>query len=165
METLQITKDDAIKAHGKATKKGKKLLENLFGKKTFYNDVTERIKTIEDILKDNNTCQADIDVKFALLPEHLKYQYIIELLCKSLNEGWVADFENIGDNKYFPVFKMNHSGFCIDGCLFLKNSIHSNIRLCLKSQKLAKYAGEQFIDLYRKMITKKVIGDDKVITS
>ena len=111
METLQIKKDDALKAHENATSKGKTLLENLLGKKIFLKEVTERIKTIEDILEDNDMTQEKLDKMFAHLPIHLKYQYIAELLCKSLNEGWIPDWDDGNYNKYFPWFKMGSSGF------------------------------------------------------
>ncbi|XKX06291.1 hypothetical protein R8G61_02935 [Tenacibaculum maritimum] len=152
METLQIKKDDAIKAHGKAKKSGKELLENLFGKKTFLKEVTERIKTIEDVLEDNNITQSDIDLMFANTPEHLKYQYIAELLCKSLNEGWTPDWEDGNYNKYFPWFKMSSSGFRYDDYDGWNADSAVGSRLCFKSSKLAKYAGEQFTDVYRKFM-------------
>lgn len=111
METLQIKKEDALKAHENATSKGKTLLENLLGKKTFLKEPTERIKTVADILEDNNITQEELDEMFAHAPEHLKYQYIAELLCKSLNEGCTPDWEDGNYTKYFPWFKMGSSGF------------------------------------------------------
>ncbi|WP_340074500.1 hypothetical protein [Leptobacterium sp. I13] len=152
METLQIKKDDALKAHRNAKKSGKELLENLLGKKTFLKEVTERIKTIEDVLKDNCITQEELDKMFANAPEHLKYQYIAELLCKSLNEEWTPDWEDGNYNKYFPWFKMSSSGFRYDGCDYWGTFSFVGSRLCFKSTKLARYAGEQFTDVYRKFM-------------
>ncbi len=116
---------------------------------------TERIKTIEDVLKDNGTTQEEVDKMFKGAPNHLKYQYIAELLCKSLNEGWEADWDNSSEAKYFPWFKMSSSGFRFGDCgrWFAVSLVCS--RLCLKNRELAEYAGKQFTDLYKKfMITK-----------
>ena len=38
-ETLEITRQAAIKAHDEASTKGKTLLENLFGKRVFQKDI------------------------------------------------------------------------------------------------------------------------------
>ncbi len=116
--------------------------------------VTERIKTVEDVLKDNNVTQEQIDERFEYAPEHLKYQYIAELLCKSLNEGWTPDWDNSNETKYFPWFKMGSSGFRFYGFVTWFTCSFVGSRLCFKNRDLAKYAGEQFTDLYRKfMIT------------
>ncbi len=51
METLEIKKNAAIAAHDNAKNSGKKLLEDLFGKKTFIKDVRDRVKTWKDVLE------------------------------------------------------------------------------------------------------------------
>ena len=52
METLQISKANALKAHEDANSKGKSLLENLFGKKVFQIDVKDRIKNFQIALQE-----------------------------------------------------------------------------------------------------------------
>ena len=152
MEVLQITKKAALQAYLKSKKSEKQLLENLFGKKIFYKDVTDRIKNIEDVLEDNGITQRELDEMFVNVPEHLKYQYIAELLCKSLNEGWTPDWEDGKYNKYFPWFKMGSSGFRCDAYGAWDTASYIGSRLCFKSSKLAKYAGEKFTDVYRKFM-------------
>ena len=58
-ETLEITKEAAIKAHDEASTKGKTLLENLFGKRVFQKDIKERIKTFDDVLDYHNLIAED----------------------------------------------------------------------------------------------------------
>lgn len=152
METLNIQKEAAIKAYENASNKGKKLLEDLLGKNIFLKEVTDRIKTISDVLEDNNITQKEIDKMFANAPEHLKYQYVAELLCKSLNEGWKPDWEDGNWNKYYPWFKMGSSAFRSDDYADWGTGSNVGSRLCFKSSKLAKYAGEQFTDVYRKFM-------------
>ncbi len=151
MATLKIKKEAALEAHKNATDEGKRLLENLLGKNNFLK-VTERIKTIEDVLKDNNITQEQIDEMFANAPEHLKHQYIAELLCKSLNEGWEPNWDDDDEYKYFPWFKMGSSGFRYTDFVSWHTNSHVGSRLCLKNRELAKYAGEQFTNLYRKFM-------------
>jgi len=117
-------------------------------------DIKQRIKTIEDVLNDNNVTEAEVDKMFENAPEHFKYQYIAELLCKSLNEGWTPDWDDDDQWKYYPWFNMSPSGFRYGGCGRWRSGSYVGSRLCLKSRELAIYAGEQFTDLYKKfMIT------------
>lgn len=119
-------------------------------------NVTDRIKTVDDVLADNGTSMKKIDAKFKDLPEHLKHQYIAELLCVSLNEGWTPDWSDSNEYKYFPWFEMGGSrGFRYDDCV--RWYAHSGVgsRLCLKSRELAKYAGNQFTDTYKEFMTIK----------
>ncbi len=138
METLEIKKEAVSMAHKNASDKGKK--------------ITERIKTVDDVLRDNNITQKELDMMFANIPEHFKYQYIAELISKSLNQGYTPDWDNLNEYKYFPWFKMSSSGFRY--CNYDDWSSGSNVssRLCFRSPRLATYAGEQFIEVYKKFM-------------
>ena len=114
--------------------------------------VTERIKTIDDVLKDNNTTEKEVDKMFKNVPEHLKYQYLAELLCKSLNEGWEPDWDDSNEYKYYPWFKMGSSGFRCNDYDYWNTIATVGSRLCFKSSELAKYARTQFTDTYQKFM-------------
>lgn len=153
-ETLELQKQKALDAYETGSKKEKTFLEKLYGKKVFLKDVTERIKTVADILEDNNITQEQLDKIFANAPEHFKHQFIAELLCKSLNEGWIPNWEDSSESKYYPWFKMGSSGFRFYGCVSWDAHSFVGSRLCFKSRKLAEYAGKQFEDVYKQfMIT------------
>ncbi|MFL0083016.1 hypothetical protein R5N98_02750 [Tenacibaculum maritimum] len=153
-EAITIQKEAALKAHKNANSKGKTLLENLLGKKLFLKEVTDRIKTVADVLEDNNITQEQIDKMFANTPEHFKCQFIAELLCKSLNEGWTPNWDNSNELKYYPWFKTGSSGFRLHGYSYWIAGSGVGSRLCFKCRKLAEYAGEQFEYLYKQfMIT------------
>lgn len=113
----------------------------------------ERIKTVDDVLADHGLTQSEINHKFSGVSEHLKYQYIAELLCESLNEGWQADWSDNNQYKYYPWFYMGGSRgfqFYDDDGWTTDSAVGS--RFCLKSRELAKYAGEQFTELYEKFM-------------
>ncbi|MEM7550867.1 MAG: hypothetical protein AAF363_14385 [Bacteroidota bacterium] len=112
----------------------------------------ERIKTIKDILDDNKQTQEALDNFFKHVPAHLKDQYIAELLCKSLNEEWEANWSDEDQPKYYPWFYMDPSGFRFDDCDYWGTFSYVGSRLCFKSKELAEYAGKQFTDLYRKFM-------------
>ncbi|MCO6499108.1 MAG: hypothetical protein J5I47_01880 [Vicingus serpentipes] len=118
-------------------------------------EVTERIKTVDDVLNDNGVTMSELDKMFKGVPEHFKHQYIAELLCKSLKEGWEPDWDNSNEYKYYPWFVMSSSGFRYNDCVGWSAGSAVGSRLCFKSRKLAVYAGEQFTELYKQfMITK-----------
>ncbi len=154
IKTIEIKKDDALKAHKNTNKKGKKLLEDLFGKKTFHGKVTDRIKTIDDVLKDNGLSKHDFDKScIGLTEDEISYR-LIKLIVKSLNEGWMPDWSNSSEYKYYPWFNMNAgssaSRFSYDDFDSWLTCSHVGSHLCFKSAELAKYAGTQFIEIYEK---------------
>jgi len=160
MSTLEIKKTDAVTAHSNTNRKGRKLLEDLFGIKTFQKKVTDCIKTIEDVLEDNGISEDEhLQKKNTLLNiinmPHLYWQWIAELLCKSLNEGWVPDWDNSNERKYTPWFKMGSGGFRYHDYVSWGTYSIVGSRLCLKSSDLAEYAGTQFTEVYENFISIK----------
>ncbi|WP_438423093.1 hypothetical protein [Aquimarina macrocephali] len=156
METLEIKKEAALKAHQDASNKGKQLLENLLGKKTFLKEVTERIKTMDDVLQELGEQDQDvIDYRILQKPgvsDHIIGNQEAILIAKALNEGYTPDWDKSDEYKYYPWFKMSSSGFRSHA--YARWTTHSDVgsRLCFKSSKLAKYAGEQFTEVYRKFM-------------
>lgn len=116
-------------------------------------DIKERIKKVEDILFQHNLTMKDVDEMFNNVPEHFKWQYIAELLCETLNEEWIADWDDDNQYKYFPWFYMGgSSGFRYNGYDVWLTGSYVGSRLCLKSSELATYAGKQFTELYKKFM-------------
>lgn len=156
METLEIKKEAAIEAHCNAKTSGKKLLEDLFGKRTFQKDVTERIKTIDDVFEELGECDLDVQeyrkLERANVADYILNNQLAVLITKALNEGWVPDWDNSNEYKYFPWFKMSSSGFRSHDCVYWPAFSVVGSRLCFKNRELAKYAGEQFTDVYRKFM-------------
>ena len=158
-ETLEITKEAAIKAHDEASTKGKTLLENLFGKRVFQKDITERVKSIEDAIRELGNNDVEViqlnRMKSIGLQNHIIGNQELIVIAKALNEGWQPDWQNDNEYKYFPWFDMDNSSsagrFSFDGAGGQYS--HSNVgsRLCFKSRELSNYAGNQFEDIYRKV--------------
>ncbi|HUN56451.1 MAG TPA: hypothetical protein VMU29_14955 [Smithella sp.] len=122
-------------------------------------DVTERIKSIDDILA---TAREKEEFKkfynsWLSFPGHLCDQYFLELVIEALNEGWVADPNNENQEKFYPTF-VNYGieGFRFSGCHKCTLIIYNDLRLALKSQKLASYivSVPEFFELYRSVMLK-----------
>jgi len=139
MENLEIKKEKVLQIYDKTDKKDLK------------KDVMHRIKTVDDILSDNGITKEDFDNDCQKMTNDEKAYKIIKLLCNSLNEGWVPNWDNSNEYKYYPWFNMckGSSGFrCHDDGLWVTHSSVGS-RLCFKSSKLAEYAGTQFTDIYK----------------
>lgn len=148
METLEISKENALQAYEKATPKRKKLLSDLFGKKVFQKNVMERIKTYEDACEDQGITPLD-QTDFLFLPEidqkHAFAAHRINTIIRSLNEGWVPDWTNTNQPKYYIWYAGSGSRFSYYGyfCVFDDSCVGS--RLHFKSRELAEYFGKTFI--------------------
>src|SRR5262245_38676866 len=78
-------------------------------------EVTERIKTVEDVLADNGLTKDQFDrMCINLEPDEVAYR-ILKMLVKSLNEGCTPNWKNSNEYKYYPYFEMDgSSGFRFD---------------------------------------------------
>lgn len=115
--------------------------------------VTERIKTIADVLADNKLTQKEFYEQCAGMPEDEVAYRILKLLAKSLNEGWTPDWDNSSQYKYFAYFWMGgSSGFRCRGYVYWHSTSDVGSRLCFKSRELAQHAGEQFTDVFKQFM-------------
>ena len=159
-ETLEITRQAAIKAHDEASTKGKTLLENLFGKRVFQKDIKERIKTFDDVIRELGDDPEEFKNAISIMEEPDEIAYVkLKLIAKALNEGWTPDWSNGEWDKWYPWFKMDDSSsagrFSFLDSDFLSSYSDVGSRLCFKSKDLATYAGTQFLDIYKDFFTVK----------
>ena len=159
-ETLEITRQAAIKAHDEASTKGKTLLENLFGKRVFQKDIKERIKTFDDVIRELGDDPEEFKNAISIMEEPDEIAYVkLKLIAKALNEGWTPDWSNGEWDKWYPWFKMDDSSSA--GRFSFRDAVNRysasliGSRLCFKSKDLATYAGTQFLDIYKDFFTVK----------
>lgn len=158
MQTLQINKDTAFKLYPGGSTEFKTILEETFGKEFFTQKITDRVKTFQDacdvvgVLPDNvKTLLAynGIDSDMRASVAHMKLQ----IIARALNEGWKPDWTKSSQYKYYPWFDFSSGSglsFGVFVCHYSRSHVGS--RLCFKSAELAKYAGQQFIDLYKEFM-------------
>ena len=158
-ETLEITKEAAIKAHDEASSKGKTLLENLFGKRVFQKDIKQRITCLDDALRELGKDKLDFEASCVGLSEDEVAYKMLKVIAEALNEGWQPDWSNGEWDKWYPWFKMDDSSsagrFSFRGSANRFSSSSVGSRLCFKSEELATYAGNQFLDIYKDFFTVK----------
>jgi hypothetical protein len=141
-EGFQVESFDKVTGEVKLSPKPKNIMEVI---KTF-SDVLKHLKIDEDWFEENND---------GLSGDEIAYRQV-KLIVKTLNEGWVPDWTNSNETKYYPWFKMGSSsgsGFSCRVCVGWDSHSLFGSRLCFKSRDLAEYAGEQFTEIYKKYMT------------
>ncbi len=85
----------------------------------------------------------------------LAAHYKLVIIVEALNEGWQPDWSNTDEYKYelWPDIEKDESkpsgfGLSYDDCVRWITDTTVGSRLCFKSREVAKYAFEQFKELY-----------------
>ena len=155
-DTLTVPKDKVLAAYSKAKSPQKVMLENLFGIKTFQPEIKERIKSFDDVLRENGIVKLDFEKSCqGLTPDEVAYKQVKEIV-KAFNEGWTPDWTNSNEGKYYPWFKMGSpsgGGFSYDVCDGWAAGSYVGSRLCFKNSDLAKHAANLFLDIYKDLQT------------
>lgn len=158
-DSITMEKAEVLQLYPQLTEVGKGILEKRFGKDFFSQKITDRVKTIKDvldiarptgeiltILNYSGTDRKMIGVKnFALA----------ELIAEVLNEGKTIDMSKRGQQAWFPVFDrdtdLGFSSSLYDDWISYADA---GSRLAFVNEALSDYAGRTFTDVYREIILK-----------
>jgi hypothetical protein len=157
MDTIQISKKDALQAFRSADKKGKELLKSLFG--DIEENIKDKVRSFEDacavlgITTNDAFPDAHIDYLKKDIASINAYCQLI-VITRALNEGWEPDWSNDDEYKYYPWFSMD-GGFSLRSVFYDCASSSVGSRLCFRSEELAKYAATQFLSIYKDFFTIK----------
>lgn len=115
--------------------------------------MTHKIKTFEAACKALKLNPNHLPVVSNLPKKHkdaIIAHYKLVIIAESLNEGWVPNWLDYNEYKYYPWFEMKKSGAGFSAVCYHSWADDSVIgsRLVFKSRDLAEYAGKQFIKLY-----------------
>ena len=108
---LKISAENALAAYNNTDANGRELLEHLFGKEIFAQDIKDKVKTFEDavaILGEEHPLVAQFRVIESSFKEadnnlHLFAFARLVIIAEALNEGWKPKFD--GDEcRYYPWF-------------------------------------------------------------
>ena len=115
------------------------------------------IKSFEDACKKEGIDPTKLpDV--SMIPEEFRGAiiavYRLFIIYKAINNGWVADYTNNNQYKYYPWFQVNSSGsgFDFSDSNFSYDHTYADVgsRLCTDSAEKALYIGKQFSAEYQK---------------
>ena len=104
---LKISAENALAAYNNTDANGRELLEHLFGKEIFAQDIKDRVKTFTDALRVLGTPEELISDDFFKEQEKLGEDVVamlkLRVIAEALNEGWEPKFEK-GEYRYYPWF-------------------------------------------------------------
>ena len=116
----------------------------------------KKIKSFEHALEVTHRPNVD----FSNLPEDLRLyfenQYKAVVITEAINDGWIADYADHSQKKWFPIFYLSPSGF-VFGCSICSYAYAfagDASRLAFKSEADADHAGRTFTEIYAGIISK-----------
>lgn len=169
-ENLQGRYDNVEEAQDTVKKltedEGNGSIFDYFYKEEDYEEITDRVKTYEDACKvlgvepineQNAKAQGFRSDEIA--------RRKLETIAAALNEGWKPDWNNTDQYKYYPYFYIQENAkgkgsaglSCANAYSAAANaSANVGSRLCFYASRLARYAGNQFTDLYEQILIEKL---------
>jgi hypothetical protein len=114
----------------------------------------KKIKSFEEALE--STGRPNVD--FSNLPDDLRSyfenQYKAVVITEAINDGWVADYSNSNQRKWFPVFYMSPSGFVFLLADYRYSGAYAGgtSRLCFETEAAAIFAGKTFTEIYQGIV-------------
>lgn len=169
-ENLQGRYDNVEEAQDTVKKltedEGNGSIFDYFYKEEDYEEITDRVKTYEDACKvlgvepineQNAKAQGFRSDEIA--------RRKLETIAAALNEGWKPDWNNTDQYKYYPYFYIQENakgkgsaGLSYAGAYSAATDTSANVgsRLCFYALRLARYAGNQFTDLYEQILIEKL---------
>lgn len=114
---------------------------------TASENIIERVKTPQDAIEELGECDQDV-IDYRLLQsicglsEHILNNQLAIIIVKALNEGWISDWDNSNQSKYFVWWNMQTKTFSCHYDNYWNSYSNSCARLCLKSATLCKHIGD-----------------------
>lgn len=116
----------------------------------------DRVKTFEDALaladeKDREEYLKSVEGFNT--PDEIAYKKL-KLITKVINEGWVGDYKNFDQRKYYlwggALRRGADAGFLYAICYYSSGASDVDVgsRLNFKSREIAEYVGSQFLNLW-----------------
>lgn len=83
--------------------------------------------------------------------KHFEAQYKMIVIAEALNEGWIPNWNNYNEYKYYPWFEMSPSSFAfyVSTYVYASALAGSGSRLKFRTRELAEYAAKQFVDIWK----------------
>jgi hypothetical protein len=105
MATLTIDDKVARKLYPTAAPEFKSVLENSYPIGYFSGKITDRIKTFEDACAEVGE-DPEHDKFTEGTPDEIAFKKI-KVITKALNEGWLPNWNNSGERKWYPWFYLD----------------------------------------------------------
>lgn len=113
--------------------------------------ITDKIKSFSDVLDIARVSMEDVTPYKN--PANKRQKTInafakLKLIEEVLNEGWIPDWKNDSEYKYYPYFQFKARAGCVFGSYYVHDCDSDGVPAYFKNSKLATFVGEVFINIY-----------------
>lgn len=91
-----------------------------------------------------------------VLPKYRRQQisfYKLTIIIEAINDGWVINWNDANQYKYYVWYRINDKGFSYDSTDYDNTSTHVPSALYIKTRELAYYMGNMFLPEYKDLLT------------
>jgi hypothetical protein len=149
---MTIEKNKAKKLFNEAPEWFKKELISEFGEDSFKPLGNESIKTFEDACNKFKVHPDDVFTDRDS-PDEIAYKKL-KLIIRAINNGWTPDWNNSDQKKWSPWFYLSSGfGLSLSNFYYTHTTTDVGSRLCFESQEKCDYTANQFINLYKDLLT------------
>ncbi len=144
MKTLQLSEEKAKELYKTASPEFKAILEEAFGK-AFFISINTLEEAIEYLGLEENDC-VYLDKKYT---KRVLAFGDLSIFCDAWNkqDGFVPDFNNKKQEKWYPVFSTAGCDFSCNAALSAYATLGS--RFCFKSRERSDEFGEKYEHLFK----------------
>lgn len=124
-------------------------------------DITKRVKSYADAcaVLGIEPMNEEVLVKLGFTGEEIARRKV-GTITEALNEGWVPNWNDTDEYKYYPYFYIEPNNYGASAGLsyaathYALTAAYARLgsRLCFKTSALARYAGETFTELYTQFL-------------
>lgn len=151
MKELKISEKTAKEMFPKSPKWLQETLIESFGEDFFTKKDFRDIKTFEDACFELGICESEVYTDKDS-DDEIAYKKL-KVITKAINQGWVPDWDNTSQRKWWPWFRLASGfGFSCSFYFYAYSLTGVSSRLCFESEEKSDYAASQFLDLYRQLM-------------
>jgi hypothetical protein len=153
---MELTKHEAKRLFTESPDWVKEKLVEEFGADTFKTVGYENIKTFDDACRACGTTEAEFNEKFnnlGLDADTINYEKA-KVFTEAIRGDWKPDWNNTNQKKWFTVFCLSSGfGFSYSRHFYGRTDAIVGSRLCFETSEQSDYAGNQFIAIYKDLLT------------
>lgn len=152
---VELPNDLIERGYNEANSKQKELIKKYFKINIF--DLNS-IKSFDDILKILGKTLEDVLIyKSPKTSKEVRLNALskIELIKEVVNQGWIENWNNDNEYKYYPWFNVGSGGFLFVGSTYRCSSFFSALAF-YKTKEISDFVGETFLKEYKEFVTGKL---------
>ena len=112
-------------------------------------NIKDRIKNFDDVLEELGSSDEDV-IDYKVLSSNNVSKFIlaslqIKMIVRVLNEGWIPDWTNNSEYKWYPWAYLYKNGeLPLGNCVYYYSNAGCSAHFCFKSEDICKYAFKTF---------------------